>query len=128
MLAAFSFQCAAAQPSVTNLPTAQTALLGRLARGPVNVPVAVTAGDFANTFGSGAAGNWPAEIQARQFFANGGTSLYVVRVAGAGTLGEALLGDAIQGTGVYALRPLSNLRLLVAPELSLLPSGVLATC
>jgi hypothetical protein len=112
-----------AQPSLTPLPTAQTALLGRFARGPVNVPVAVTAADFTNTFGSGALGNWPAEVQARQFFANGGASLYVVRVAGTGALADALLGDTVQGTGLYALRSLSNLRLLVAPELSLIDMG-----
>ncbi len=126
LLAALTSWRVAAQPSVTSLPTAQTALLGRFARGPVNVPVTVTAVDFSSTFGSGAVGNWPAEIQARQFFANGGTSLFVVRVEGTGALGDALVGDATQGTGLYALRSLSNLRLLVAPELSLLPGGGLS--
>ncbi|HWB97928.1 MAG TPA: hypothetical protein VG672_14535, partial [Bryobacteraceae bacterium] len=122
VLSASVLSQAGAQPIVTPLPTAQAALLGRFARGPVNVPLEVTVADFTNTFGSGMLSAWPAEVQARQFFANGGTSLYVMRVAATGTLGEALVGDANRATGLYGLRSLSNLRLLVAPELSLVPA------
>ena len=35
---------------------------------------------------------WPAEVQARQFFANGGGSLYIVRIAQTIPLADALVG------------------------------------
>ena len=102
------------------LPTSQTALLGRFARGPVDWPVEVGATTFDSLFGSADPAAWPAEVQARQFFANGGNSLHIVRVAPKGPLNEALSGRESDLTGLHALEPLSNLRLLLAPELSLL--------
>jgi len=37
-------------------------------------------------FGSSHFADWPAEVQARQFFANGGARLHVVRVDASGQL------------------------------------------
>src|SRR5260221_13341354 len=77
---------AVGQVSVIGLPTSETALLGKFARGPVDVPVKVGPADFNTLFGSANPAAWPAEVQARQFFANGGAALYVAPVAGAGPL------------------------------------------
>lgn len=117
----------AAAQAIAALPMSDTALIGRFARGPVDLPVRVGAAEFAVTFSSGNPAAWPAEIQAREFFANGGTSLYVVRVAEGIPLTAALLGRASDFTGVHAVETLSDLRLLIAPELSLLPAGDFAT-
>jgi len=107
--------------TIEALPTADTAVLGRFARGPFNVALRVSALEFDTIFGSGAAASWPAEAQARQFFANGGNSMAVVRVSDTGSLADALSGGPDNLTGIHALTPLSNLRLLVSPELTLLP-------
>lgn len=114
---------AADASAAIGLPTTETALLGRFTRGPVALPVKVGAIEFDALFSSGDQAAWPAEVQARQFFANGGGSLYVVRIAETGSLADALAGGAAGLTGIHALEPLSDLRLLIAPELSLLPSG-----
>ena len=106
--------------AVVGLPTAETALLGRFAQGPIDLPVRVGPAEFASTFASGNPSAWPAEAQAREFFANGGTELIVVRVTDAGSLAAALTGNALTLAGLHALEPLSNLRLLIAPEISLL--------
>ena len=114
---------AAGQVTAIGLPTAETALLGRFARGPADLPVKVGPVDFSALFSSANPAAWPAEVQARQFFANGGAALYVVRVTGAGALADALAGSPANLSGLHALEPLSDLRLLIAPELSLLPTG-----
>ena len=64
----------------------------------------------------------PAEVQAREFFANGGTTLYVVRVGDTGPLLNALVGQATDLNGLNALTPLSDLRVLLVPDLSLIPA------
>jgi hypothetical protein len=112
-----------AAQSVTPLPTAETVLLGRFAQGPLNVPQWVGPAGFETTFGSTNPAAWPAEVQARQFFANGGTSLHVIRIAATGSLFNVLTGDSNALTGLYAVQPLSDVRLLIAPELSLLSAG-----
>ncbi len=119
--------CLAAVPiegkgQVTPLPTSNAALLGRFARGPIDLPVLVGSAEFATMFASSAPAAWPAEVQARQFFANGGVSLHVTRISDSKPLGDALAGRDTDRSGLHALEPLSNLRLLVAPELSLVPA------
>jgi hypothetical protein len=116
---------AAGQVTLIGLPTSETALLGRFAKGPIDLPVEVGPADFGALFSSANPAAWPAEVQARQFFANGGAALYVVRVTGAGLLADALAGNPTNLSGLYALEPLSDLRLLLAPELSLLPADSL---
>ena len=112
---------AQAQATIHALPTSDTALVGRFVRGPMNLALRVSAAEFDATFGSGAAASWPAEAQARQFFANGGSSLEVVRIPDSLPLAEALTGQSEDLSGLQALTPVSNGRLLLAPELSLLP-------
>lgn len=114
---------AADASAAIGLPTTETALLGRFTRGPVALPVKVGAVEFDALFSSADHAAWPAEVQGRQFFANGGGSLYVVRIAETGLLADALAGSASGLSGIHALEPISDLRLLIAPELSLLPAG-----
>lgn len=126
------FLCAALLPAlsmgaVLELPTAQAALLGRFERGPVDVAITVGEAEFSATYASATLETWPAEIQARTFFANGGAALRVVRVAPTGTLAEALTGRATDLSGLHALTPDSDLSLLVAPELSLVAPGDFAS-
>lgn len=111
------------QAQVSPLPTSTTALIGRFARGPVDLPALVQAAGFESQFGSEHPSSWPAELQARQFFASGGLDLYVVRVAEAPPLSSGLVGDAGNLTGLHALEPVAEVRLLLAPELSLLPAA-----
>lgn len=120
--------CLAALPPEANgqLPTSGAALLGRFARGPLDLPVLVGAAEFDFLFSSVTPAEWPAEVQARQFFANGGAALHVVRVSDTEPLADALPGHAADLSGLHALEPISDLRLLVAPELSLVPAGSFA--
>ena len=111
---------------VAALPTAQTAVVGRFAHGPINFPILTGLSDFNANFGSGNPAAWPAEAEARQFFANGGSALYVVRVSDSGALADALAGSDADWTGVHALDPLSDLRVVIAPELSLVPAASFA--
>ena len=83
---------------INGLPMSQAALVGRFAQGPIDLPVPVGPMEFAATFSSGNPSAWPAEIQAREFFANGGTSLYVVRVSDAIPLRRCIGGT---GRGVH---------------------------
>src|SRR5207253_6879257 len=82
------------EAQVVPLPTAQTALVGRFAQGPFDLPLEVGASQFQQIFGSNNLANWPAEVQARQFFAQGGSTLFVVRVSASGPLDAALVGQA----------------------------------
>lgn len=76
--------CAEANAQVIPLPTAQAALVGRWAQGPCDLPLRVDSAQFQNLFGSPDPVAWPEEVQARQFFANGGASLFVVRLRSTG--------------------------------------------
>lgn len=105
------------------LPTSETAVVGRFARGPIGWPVQVGASQFAAQFSSADPAAWPAELQARQFFANGGVALHVVRIDPAIPLANALAGQASDFGGLHPLEQLSDLRLLLAPELSLLSTA-----
>lgn len=102
------------------LATDQVALIGRFGRGPVEQPERVNVAGFAALFASATPAAWPAEMQARQFFRNGGTSLEIVRIDPSRELPEALAGNfqapALRGTG-WVL-PFSDLGILLIPELA----------
>lgn len=110
-----------------SLPTAEVAVVGSFARGPVDVAVEVNPTTFDTLFGSSQVGLHPAESQVRQFFRNGGSSLAVVRIDSGKSLLAGLTGslDPAQPAGLGALLPLSDLGLLVCPEITdLTPSGI----
>ncbi len=112
------------------VPTAATAVVGRFEKGPVDVAVTVNAAEFDSLFGADDPTTFPAEIQARQFFRNGGGNLSVVRVDPEKPLDQALPGNLTPPnlTGLGALLPLSNLGILVCPELTTLAGPAIALC
>jgi len=109
------------------LPTSTVAVVGTFHQGPPDVPLEVDAAGFVSLYGSEAPASYPAEAQARQFFRNGGTSLYVVRVAPGRPLADSLVGstDPLRPVGLGALLPLSELGLVICPELTTLPDPAL---
>ncbi len=101
------------EAQVASLPTAQAALVGRVVNGPLDLLLAVSLSGFQQNFGSTNAANIPAEVQAREFFANGGTTLSSSAFATAARCSIRSLN---------ALAPVNDLRVLLVPELSLLSS------
>ncbi|MDQ8190136.1 phage tail sheath family protein [Roseibacillus persicicus] len=112
------------------VPTSKVAVVGRFAKGPIDLAVSVDEGEFDALFAATEASDWPAEIQVRQFFRNGGSSLEVVRVHPSLPLEDALAGDGAGPcrTGLGALLPMSDLGILLCPELTLLDGGGVARC
>lgn len=105
------------------LPTSEVAVVGTFGRGPVNTPLNVDAAGFDSLFGSATPASFPAEAQVLQFFRNGGINLDVIRIAPNQPLATALIGSdgPPQLAGLGALLPLSDLGLVVCPELTTLP-------
>lgn len=103
----------------------EVAIIGRFGKGPLDVPVKVGAAEFDSAFGTASPTasptGWPAEFQARRFFAQGATSLHVIRVNPDGSLRDALLGTSARMTGMYALPLVRDLGIVLCPELTLLP-------
>ncbi len=112
--------------AIIPLPTVETAMVGRFSRGPLQVPVTVGREEFVAMFGSAHPADWPAEVQGRQFFANGGARLHVIRVDASGPLETALTGEVQAVTGVNALALVRDLRLVLIPELSRLRADAFA--
>jgi len=128
LVCGFSSTLQAVPPAaIIPLPTVETAMVGRFSKGPLQIPVTVGPVEFVATFGSAHPVDWPAEVQARQFFANGGARLHVVRVDPSGPLEAALTGDSVAMTGVGALVLVRDLRLVLIPELSRLGADPFAT-
>lgn len=104
---------------IEGVGTSVAAFVGRARRGPVDDPVLVgSMAEFSEVFGDAAAGDLAA-LALGQFFENGGSAAYFVRVA-ARAAGPAILGDAKRSTGVHALPDDAGIGLLVVPELALL--------
>ena len=104
------------------LSPTETALVGTFSRGPFNVPILVDRAKFQADFAASTGSGSVAEIQVGQFFEQGGTKLFLVRIRTARSLTLPLIGDAENLSGIHALTPLSNLRLILVPELSELPT------
>jgi phage tail sheath protein FI len=83
--------------TITGVPTAVAAFIGRAVRGPVNDPWVINSfGDFQRTFG-GLAVDYPMSYSVNDFFANGGGKAVIVR------LWAAAAGGGAGATGVAAL-------------------------
>lgn len=105
--------------SIAGVPTSIAAFIDCFERGPLNRPVQVFSfTEFKHQFG-GLSASSEASYAIRQFFLNGGTRAFVVRVpAGSQGFGpdmEALLGDEETSTGIYALNKLDIFNLLCIP-------------
>lgn len=125
VLAAVGWTGVAALPGapIVGLPTSETAVIGRFGRGPVDIAVRASEPEFAAWFGSEDPAAWPAEVQVRSFFANGGDALHVVRVAPDRPLRSALVGDASDLTGIHAFDPFSELGVVLPPDLGALEAA-----
>lgn len=112
------------------VPTSETAIVGRFAKGPVDVPIVVNAAEFNQLFEAGDSTAFPAEIQAQQFFRNGGGNLAVVRVNPDLPLNQALPGTISPPhlSGIGALLSLSNLGILICPEITTLGNTAMQQC
>jgi uncharacterized protein len=94
--------------TITGVATSIAAFIDAFARGPLNEAVQVLSlGDFQRTFGGLNAGS-EASYGIQQFFLNGGSEAYVVRVIGTGAITAAIdLLDKPSG-GAVMLRALSG--------------------
>jgi hypothetical protein len=101
----------------------QAAIIGRFAKGPVGAPVRVNSVQFESLYGSSNPVAWPAELQARRFFAQQGAALHVIRANPGGSLKSALEGDALAMSGRHALPLIRDFGVLICPELTQLPAG-----
>lgn len=104
---------------IQGVETTYAAFVGYTLSGVVNQPVqVVSANDFEREFGP-LSHDSPVSYAIRQFFLNGGTRAWVVRVTDAqGNRGHAidLIGDQTLKTGLYALLHVDLFNLLAIPE------------
>ena len=104
---------------VKQISTSAAAMVGITEKGPVNKPVLVTSWEqFINKFGSYINEGYLA-YAARAFFDNGGSILYVCRVAG--VTDSDYIGDPSQNTGLYAFDEIDALNLLMVPGVTTVP-------
>jgi hypothetical protein len=91
--------------SISRLPTARTAFVGRTLRGPVNFPVLLRSfAEFQHIFG----GLWQPSLlgyAVEQFFDNGGREAIIVRVVNGARSATLTLKAATQSLRLQALRP-----------------------
>jgi phage tail sheath protein FI len=98
--------------------TSVAAFIGYTETGSVNEPAQISSwNDFERSFGNTSASGIASSV--RQFFVNGGSTAWVVRVVG--SLSESspttdeLIGSEADGTGMYALDSLDPFNLLLIP-------------
>lgn len=102
------------------MPTSTTGFLGYTSTGPVNQATEVLSfAAFESTFG-GLAEDSPVSYAVRDFFTNGGTQAWVVRIVGAAASPDApqpgdFRGDRAAQTGVWALDQATDVELLCVP-------------
>jgi hypothetical protein len=91
--------------SISRLPTARTAFVGRTLRGPVNRPVLIKSfAGFQHTFG----GLWQPSLlgyAVEQFFDNGGREALIVRVVNGARAATLTLKAGLEVLRLQALRP-----------------------
>jgi phage tail sheath protein FI len=121
MMAACAFRaCHDAVPvdrTIVGVKTSVAAFVDFFPAGPSDSACLVTSiNDFARQFGPSSGGN-EAGCNVEQFFLNGGTEAWIVRVHGSNDT-EAIIGDAAAKTGMYALEHVAQFNLLCLPRLS----------
>ena len=103
-------------PVIAGVPTAITAFVGRAPMGPTAPLHCASFADFQRNFG-GFTANYPLTSAVQDFFQNGGTDAFIVRVAkDSGPLGpDDLIGREEERTGLYALDTIDLFNLLCLP-------------
>lgn len=106
--------------TISGVPTTMTGFVGAFREGPLNSPVEVLGwSDFVSTFGDPDTTADQAVYAVRQFFENGGTHGFVVRVGSSDAAG--LIGNEAAHTGIHALDAVDVLNLLCVPDTANLP-------
>ena len=105
---------------IAGRPTGVAAIVGAFPRGPVDRAVRITsAAELTETFAAAGA-DLEAALAARQFFANGGRTAWIVRTTsgrrrdGGPPRADDIVGRADHGTGLHALPEAADL--LLAPD------------
>ncbi len=94
--------------TITGVATSIAAFFGQASQGPVNTPIECqTPSDFTRNFGAPISGGYLGQM-VQQFFANGGSDCYVVRIAGSNG-----------GTAAPSTKTLSNAAAAPVPVLTL---------
>jgi len=122
-IAFLGFCLAAVTSDAAEQEPVAAAIIGRFAKGPVGSPVQVSSGEFRDLYGSASPTEWPAELQARRFFAQGVLKINVIRVDPNGPLGSALSGNPSAMTGLHALPLVRDFGILLCPEITRLPTA-----
>lgn len=90
--------------TIASVGTSLAAFVGYFRRGPFNTPVLVSSpADFEREFG-GLDASSEASYGLRQFFLNGGTQAWVIRVAAGTPASAAITVEAADGTAVFRAR------------------------
>jgi uncharacterized protein len=110
---------------IAGVDTSTAAFVDRFSRGPIDTAVRVAGmADLAREFG-GLDGTSEASYAVHQFFLNGGSQAWVVRVDGDGPLDAAtLIGDRAARTGVFALEDADTFNILCIPAAASLSTGM----
>ena len=108
---------------IVGVDTSTAAFVDRFSRGPRDTAVRVASmADFVREFG-GLDGTSEASYAVHQFFLNGGSQAWVVRVGDDGPLDAAtLIGDRAARTGIFALEDADMFNILCIPAAASLPT------
>ena len=90
--------------TITGVATSIAMFVGYTSKGPLNQPTLIFSyEDYKRSFGEDPASVSEMSLQVRQFFANGGTQAYVMRVAVGGSSADVMLANAA-GTDTLELK------------------------
>lgn len=116
-------------PTIVPATTAVTAFVGAVPQGSLNETVEILSiQDYESSFGDVSPTN-PVSVAVYQFFANGGSDAYVVGTPSAGGVPSAadLIGSVGDRSGMYALRAISDVNLIIMPDLAVMTETDAAT-
>lgn len=94
--------------TITGVATSIAAFFGQASQGPLNTPIECqTPSDFTRNFGAPIPGGYLGQM-VQQFFNNGGSDCYVVRIAGAGAAASTVTLNNVAGNPVLTLNGASQ--------------------
>lgn len=94
--------------TITGVATSIGAFFGQASQGPLNTPIeCLSFSDFLRNFGQPLAGGYLGQM-VQQFFSNGGSDCYVVRIAGAGAAPATLTLNNVAGSAVLIVNAASQ--------------------
>ena len=94
--------------TITGVATSIGAFFGQATQGPLNTPIeCLSFSDFLRNFGQPIAGGYLGQM-VQQFFSNGGSDCYVVRIAGTGAAPATLTLNDVAGSAVLTVNAASQ--------------------